>query len=373
MYLDVCCMIRNGKRHKEKTDGSDLMKTWKNILTASVLILSFSCPAFAADGTWTLTDQGYRYVRQDGTQARGTWEDIDGEWYHFNETGIMDTGWRTISNIRYHFNSDGSLSEGWQYDESGGGNWYYYDPSGNAVTRWFLDQGNWYWFDADGKMNREAVRTIEGKTYAFRQDGSMRVNEYDGFSYTDFYGQPDHEKDILAAEKDGTPISVGEETKKEIAGYVNAFPDGWRKKFVDDGWKFVYCPSEDAYRTFCDKSGNVQYSCFYTVDDAKKELRFSKAWAVKDGFGAYLYEHSGDEIKRDQFPKNARYRFDAICKATGVPEAARREYEVLFGALFHVFQSGDAWNDFKEQAPDAAWTVERAAKNRSADGRLDLE
>ena len=350
-----------------------MKEKWQRMLAVLVLTLSAGHMAYAADGTWTLTDRGYEYVRQNGTRARGTWEDIDGEWYHFDASGIMDTGWRTIGNIRYHFNTDGSLSEGWQYDGAGGGNWYYYDSSGNAVIQWFQDKGNWYWFDADGKMNKESVRTIGGKTYAFRPDGSMRINEYAGFSYIDFDGQPDEEGNILAADTDGKAVDVGEETKNEIAGYVNAFPDGWRKKFRDDGWRFVYSPQGGAYRTFRDKGGNALYSCFYSLDEGEKKLYFSKADAVRDGFGAYVYENSGDEIKHDQFPKAARYRFDVIQEATGLPDAARREYDVEFAALFHVFQTEDAWNRFKEKAPDAAWTIERAAANRSADGRLDLD
>ena len=89
-----------------------------------------------------------------GAKPGGTWEDIDGEWYHFDRNGIMETGWKTVGNIRYHFNQDGSLSEGWQYDGPGGGNWYYYDSAGNAKIQWFQDKGNWYWFDSDGKMNK---------------------------------------------------------------------------------------------------------------------------------------------------------------------------------------------------------------------------
>ena len=57
------------------------------------------------------------------------------------------------------------------------------------------------------------------------------------------------------------------------------------------------------YRGFKDKRGNPLYSCFYSLDEKKKELRFSKPDAVKDGFGAYIYENSGDEMKKDQFPE----------------------------------------------------------------------
>ena len=268
-----------------------------------ILLAVQTITSFAADGKWTLTDAGYTFTYSDGRKARGTWEDIDGEWYHFDRNGIMETGWKTVGNIRYHFNQDGSLSEGWQYDSPGGENWYYYDSAGNAKIQWFQDEGNWYWFDSDGKMNKEAVRTIKGKTYAFRPDGSMRVNEYAGFSYTDYDGQPDPAGDILAVNADGTAKTVSEAEENEVAVYINAFPDGWRKKFRDDGWRFMYCPSGGAYRTFRDKRGNVIYSCNYSLDVEKKELRFSRTDAVKDGFGAYVYENSGDEMKKDQFPE----------------------------------------------------------------------
>ena len=81
---------------------------------ASVLLAMQTMTSFAADGKWTLTDAGYTFTYSDGRKARGTWEDIDGEWYHFDRNGIMETGWKTVGHIRYHFNQDGSLSEGWQ-------------------------------------------------------------------------------------------------------------------------------------------------------------------------------------------------------------------------------------------------------------------
>lgn len=320
---------------------------------ASVLLAMQTMTSFAADGTWTLTDAGYTFAYLDGRKARGTWEDIDGEWYHFDRNGIMETGWKTVGNIRYHFNRDGSLSEGWQYDGPGG--------------------GNWYWFDADGKMNQESVRTIKGKTYAFRPDGSMRVNEYAEFSYTDYDGQPDPAGDILAMNADGTAKTVSDTEKNEIAGYINAFPEGWRKKFRDDGWRFLYDSSGGAGRTFKDKRGNTLYSCFYSLDVENKILRFSKPDAVKAGFGVYVYENSGDEMKRDQFPKIARYRFAEIAEATGLPQTAKREYDVTFGALFCLYQDQAAWAKLKEKASDLTWTMERIAGNRSAEGRLDLE
>ena len=51
---------------------------------------------------------------------------------------------------------------------------------------------------------------------------------------------------------------------------------------------------------------------------------------------AYVYENSGDEMKKDQFPKAARYRFAEIAQATGLPEGAKREYDDLWSAVSYI-------------------------------------
>ena len=38
-----------------------------------------------------------------------------------------------------------------------------------------------------------------------------------------------------------------ETVKDEIAEKINALPAGWRKKFLDDGYKFIYCPEKGYY------------------------------------------------------------------------------------------------------------------------------
>ena len=84
-----------------------------------ILLAVQTITSFAADGKWTLTDAGYTFTYSDGRKARGTWEDIDGEWYHFDRNGIMETGWKTVGNIRYHFNQ--RRSSGFRIRETGTG------------------------------------------------------------------------------------------------------------------------------------------------------------------------------------------------------------------------------------------------------------
>ena len=71
------------------------------------------CTAFGADGTWIPDGNRWKYERSDGSMAAGTWEDIDGEWYHFGSDSYMQTGWQKVGNLRYFFEDGGTLAEGW--------------------------------------------------------------------------------------------------------------------------------------------------------------------------------------------------------------------------------------------------------------------
>ena len=76
-----------------------------------ILLAVQTITSFAADGKWTLTDAGYTFTYSDGRIARGTWEDIDGERYHFDRNAIMETGWKTEGNVRTHYTPAGCLTE----------------------------------------------------------------------------------------------------------------------------------------------------------------------------------------------------------------------------------------------------------------------
>jgi hypothetical protein len=69
---------------------------------------------------------------------------INGKWYHFDESGYMQTGW-ILDN----------------------GKWYYLDGSGAMVTGYFhAPDGYWYYFRADGSMAVGDV-TVDGKQRHF--------------------------------------------------------------------------------------------------------------------------------------------------------------------------------------------------------------
>jgi glucan-binding YG repeat protein len=62
------------------------------------------------------------------------------------------------------------MSIGWQ---SVGGNYYYFNNSGHAVSGWIKDGTKYYYLDpsADGRMVANTSMTIDGTVYTFGADG----------------------------------------------------------------------------------------------------------------------------------------------------------------------------------------------------------
>ena len=63
---------------------------------------------------------------------------VDGNWYLFNNSGAMKTGWQ-IS----------------------GGRWYYMDGSGKMLTGWQQLKGKWYFLNTSGAVSYTHLENIE--------------------------------------------------------------------------------------------------------------------------------------------------------------------------------------------------------------------
>lgn len=146
---------------------------------------------------WIQEDEKWFYY-QNGTKVIGFYE-IDDSWYYFDTTGIMVTGWKEIDNQWYYFykTSDakkaiykGQMSYGWLKDD---GHWYYLCEKsdsakaiykGMMMTGWVQDSnGTWYYLltatdsskaEYKGAMVENCTRTIDGKSYSFNEDGSLK-------------------------------------------------------------------------------------------------------------------------------------------------------------------------------------------------------
>lgn len=71
---------------------------------------NFRCYPNGGTGSWKQTEDGrYRYERADGTYPAGTWEELSGLWYFFDEEGYMKTGWIDWSGKSYYCLDSGEM------------------------------------------------------------------------------------------------------------------------------------------------------------------------------------------------------------------------------------------------------------------------
>lgn len=117
-------------------------------------------PKSPAGGRWAKDGNTYKYYYSDGLLASNCWLEITWNntthWYHFNASGIMDTGW-----IKDNL-----------------GNWYYLNASadkvyGSMVTGWNLIDGKWYYFNekSDGFKGTLLTDTTTPDGYQVNADG----------------------------------------------------------------------------------------------------------------------------------------------------------------------------------------------------------
>ena len=117
------------------------------------------------------------------------------EWYHFEEDGIMDSGWflDRATNKWYYLsmNHDGFFGEmikGWHHDPDDG-RWYFLDRAdGHMHISWDKIDGNWYYFNPNPPaqtwfFDNSTGRWNYGDNKDIRPLGSMFINEDtpDGF------------------------------------------------------------------------------------------------------------------------------------------------------------------------------------------------
>ncbi len=104
---------------------------------------------FVRTGEWYSDGQSWYYRYSDGTHLASTWGYINGDWYYFNQNGVMLTNWQQIDGSWYYFNSNGTMAaEQWVKDSKG---WCYLGSSGRMVTNsWIKDSVGWCYVGADG-------------------------------------------------------------------------------------------------------------------------------------------------------------------------------------------------------------------------------
>lgn len=102
---------------------------------------------------------------------------INGNWYYYDENGNPLYGWQTINDNLYYFNKWGRMSIGWTFIS---GNWYYFDANGAMQKGWILD--NTYYLNEDGTM-LTGWQTIDDAQYYFDGSGKKLTSCWIGNSY----------------------------------------------------------------------------------------------------------------------------------------------------------------------------------------------
>ena len=251
--------------------------------TAALLAIGASMTSFAATG----------------------WAEEDGTWVYYNRDGERATdSWKKSGNNWYYLDSDGEMAIDQLIED--GDNYYYVDINGvMASNQWVAieneDAGDdnepehyWYYFQANGKAltngdnTNIALKTINGKKYAFDEEGKMlygwvaddnaeRIDntDGDGFKEGDYYfgGEDDGAMTTGWLQMD---ITYDEATNDyEIAPVFNEDEDQTRWFYFQSNGKKVKA-----------KDGDVQKS--KTINGKKYEF---------DQYGAMTAEWSLDVEK----------------------------------------------------------------------------
>ena len=238
--------------------------------TAALLAIGASMTSFAATG----------------------WAEEDGTWVYYNRDGERATdSWKKSGNNWYYLDSDGEMAIDQLIED--GDNYYYVDINGvMASNQWVAieneDAGEddepehyWYYFQANGKAltngdnDKVSLKTINGKKYAFDEEGKM------------LYGWVDEDTAERVDDVDGDGV-------KEGVYYFGGEDDG----AMTTGWLQL----DITY----DEATNEDYK--YTAE-AFNDDEDQTRWFYFKSNGKKIYSDDGDRTK-DKTINGKKYAFD---------------------------------------------------------------
>ena len=125
-------------------------------------------------GTWSKDANGWRYTYSNGTYAKGTTTNSNGQ-------TIEHISWVRIGDKDFAFGSNGYMLTGWVYDDA---KWYYCDENRGKIYGWFYDviDGYWYYFDLKTGEMLTGWQLIDGKSYFFALAPAATTYTFDAAS-----------------------------------------------------------------------------------------------------------------------------------------------------------------------------------------------
>ncbi|KAA0548348.1 N-acetylmuramoyl-L-alanine amidase family protein [Bacillus sp. BGMRC 2118] len=142
--------------------------------------------------------EGWFYFNQDGTMHTG-WLQSGKKWYYLTSDEyyyaglLLENTVEYIDGSYYYFDKDGYMfTGGWYYD---GYDWLYAKANGKLQTGWLAQGKNWYYFYEDYPYMVTGPTEINGTTYFFNTNGTMKTNGWasithdygDGEVYTTYF------------------------------------------------------------------------------------------------------------------------------------------------------------------------------------------
>ena len=129
---------------------------------------------------WSKKDGQWLYQLEDGSRIVNEWKQINGTWYRFDNSGLMQTGWVKENGSWYYLNNSGAMATGWIQEK---GIWYYLNKSGAMATGWIQDKGTWYYLNQSGAMETGWF-TVSDKWYYANESGALAINTTTPDGYT---------------------------------------------------------------------------------------------------------------------------------------------------------------------------------------------
>ena len=121
---------------------------------------------------WSKKDGQWLYQLEDGSHIVNEWKQINGTWYRFDNSGLMQTGWVKENGTWYYLNDSGAMQTGWVKEN---GTWYYLNDSGAMQTGWIKENGTWYYLNKSGAMQTGWVNDND-KWYYLDQTGALAIS-----------------------------------------------------------------------------------------------------------------------------------------------------------------------------------------------------
>ncbi len=237
---------------------------WKTINGKKYYFRPSACNDICmVDGKWQVFED---YVWVKTLEDPEGWVKAGGRWFYFKSGNLVKDRVENIDGDYYFFDEKGVMSVNLEVDD------YYFGANGRAIRdAWYeVEPGQWKYFGPDGRPYYNDIRYIKGKFYAFNGQGIMYKE---------------------TAEYYGSICSVGTD------GSVNVIPlqNGW---FTDDeGARGYVRDGEPIYYDFHEIDGKTYYF---------REGRIIQYDFIYNG-SVYFADKNGAIVKNGWFPYHGSY------------------------------------------------------------------